>query len=112
MIEVAFRVVAPDKVEKLRSWMAEAQQRKDDVRATFVQEGVRHERAYLLETPEQTILVYAMELENLAAAHAAFESSELAIDKEHRAVMDEVIAEKLEPELLYDVQLSTPKYRS
>lgn len=98
-------VVEPDKVERLRAWMVELQQRKQEVRETFQQEGVRHERAYLLETKGQTILVYAMELEDLAAAHAAFQTSELSIDKEHRDVMNEVLTANLEPELLYDVSL-------
>lgn len=105
MIRVAFRKIAPDKVERLRSWMAEAQSRDDEVRETFRQETVRHEQAYLIETSGEYVLVYVMELEDPEAADRAFEDSVLKIDHEHRAVMAEVVEQKLEPELLYDVLL-------
>ncbi|MDP9068195.1 MAG: DUF6176 family protein [Actinomycetota bacterium] len=105
MLRVAFRKIAPDKIEKIRSWMAEAQQRDDEVRATFRQETVRHEQAYLLQSGGEHILVYAMEAEDPEAARRAFENSTLKIDHEHRQVLAEVVEETLEPELLYDVRL-------
>lgn len=105
MIRVAFRKIAPDKVERLRSWMAEAQGRDDEVRETFRQETVRHEQAYLIENSGDHILVYVMELEDPEAVRQAYQDSALKIDHEHRAVMAEVVEENLEPELLYDVGL-------
>lgn len=105
MIRVAFRKIAPDKTEKLRSWMAEAQSRDDEVTETFRQETVRHEQAYLIENSGDRILVYVMELEDPEAARQAFQNSALEIDHQHRAVMAEVVEENLEPELLYDVRL-------
>lgn len=105
MLRVAFRKIAPDKIDKLRSWMAEAQRRDDEVRETFRQETVRHEQAYLLESAGEYLLVYVMELEDPEAARQAFQHSALKIDHEHREVMAEVVEVNLEPELLYDVRL-------
>ena len=109
MLRVAFRKIAPDKVEKLRSWMAEVQGRDDEVRETFRQETVRHEQAYLIENADQHILVYVMELEDPEAAEQAFQESALKIDHEHREVMAAVVEKILEPELLYDVRLQRGK---
>lgn len=105
MLRVAFRKVAPDKVDKLRSWMAEAQGRDDEVRETFRKETVRHEQAFLIESAGEHILVYVMELEDPDAARLAFQEPTLKIDHEHRAVMADVVEEDLDPELLYDVRL-------
>lgn len=105
MIRVAFRKIAPGKVQELRAWMAEAQRREDEVRETFRQETVRHEQAYLIDNAGNHILVYVMELEDPEAAQQAFQASALKIDHEHRAVMAEVVEENVEPELLYDVHL-------
>jgi hypothetical protein len=38
VLRVASRNIAPHKVDKLRSWMLEAQRRDDEVRETFRQE--------------------------------------------------------------------------
>jgi hypothetical protein len=46
MIEIAFFRVHHDQVERLRGWLRELTRRADETRATFAQEGVRHERAY------------------------------------------------------------------
>lgn len=105
MIRVAFRKIAPDKIEKLRSWMAEAQRRDDEVRETFRQETVRHEQAYLIDSADDHILVYVMELEDPESARQAFQESALKIDHEHRAVMADVVEANVEAELLYDVHL-------
>ncbi len=53
MIQVSFRTISPEKVDQLRSWMAEAQRREQKVRETFLQETVRHEQAYLIEEAGQ-----------------------------------------------------------
>lgn len=105
MIQISFTKIAPAKVEKLRSWMAEAQGRAEEVRETFRQETVRHEQAYLIQEADQHILVYVMELEDPEAARQAFQESTLEIDHEHREVIADVVEETLEPELLYDVHL-------
>ena len=105
MIRVAFKKIAPDKVDKLTWWLSELHRREDEVRETFRQETVRHEQAYLLESSDHPILVYIMEVEDPDAARRAFQSSDLPIDREHREVMDEVASETLNIELLYDVRL-------
>jgi len=105
MLHLTFRRVRPGQEAALRAWMAELAERADEVRETFRQEGVRHEQTFLMRSPEGLVLVYAHEVEDPEAAHAAYARSTLAIDTEHRQRMAEVLAESVEPELLYDVRL-------
>jgi hypothetical protein len=91
MLEVVFRRVRPDKVDRLREWLREAERRADEIRQTFAQETMRHEIAYLIETREGPVLVYAMEAEDLEQAAAAYQGSALPIDREHHDVMADVL---------------------
>lgn len=106
MLEVAFRRVKPEKAERLRGWLAEAERRADEVRETFRQETVRHEVAFLVEGADGPILVYAMEAEDFDRARGAFTSSTLAIDARHAEVMADVLEPGRAPaERLYEVRL-------
>lgn len=75
------------------------------MRLTFVDETVRHEQAYLLETAEGEVLVYAIELDDLERSQAAYSGSTHPIDAEHKAVMEECLGERIELLPLYDVSL-------
>jgi hypothetical protein len=105
MLHLTFRRVRPGQEAALRAWMAELQRRPDEVRATFRQEGVRHEQAFLLPLANGLVLVYAHEVEDPDAALAAYSASTLPLDAEHRERMAAVLDEALEPERLYDVRL-------
>jgi hypothetical protein len=102
VLRVRFFRVRPDKVDRLRAWMEELARRRDEVLETFAQETVRQEAAWLMETVEGTILVYAIEAEDLDQARRAVEKNPFPIDLEHRAVMDEVIEVPIELEQLLD----------
>lgn len=106
MLQVAFYRIENDKVDKLQSWMAEAQDRTEEVRETFREETVRHEQAYLVEMAGgEHLLVYIMELEDPEAAQKAAQQSGFEIDRQHRQVMADVIQGKVEARLLLDVRL-------
>ncbi|MEU3642987.1 DUF6176 family protein [Lentzea sp. NPDC034063] len=97
--------VEPSKVDQLRTWLATARLRADEVRATFVDEGVRHERAMLVDTSDGPLLIYAVECEDFDAATAAFAKSTHPIDQEHKQVMAEVRGTPVEVEDLLDLWL-------
>jgi len=105
VLKVAMRRVADGEVDRLRSWMDELMRRRNEVLATFENEGVRHELAYLLPVADGWILVYAMEMEDPERASAAFRASSLPIDDEHKQVMAQVLGAPVDAELLYDVAL-------
>ncbi len=109
MIRVAFAKVKPEKVERLESWLRELMGRQDEVRETFVQETVRHEQAFIIRGEDGPLLIYVMEAEDHERGRAAFQSSRLRIDLEHRRVMDEVVAERLQVKPLYDCALTQPR---
>lgn len=102
MLRVGVARVHERKVDRLREWMTELNQRMDEVRETFEQEGTRHEQVHLLHSTDGPILVYVMEVEDAEVSRQTFLESELPIDEQHRAVMQEVIAEALDTEVLLD----------
>jgi GNAT superfamily N-acetyltransferase len=103
MLQVSFKRVKPGKVDILREWMRELTQRRAEVVESFEQEGVREEKAWLMEDAQGYILAYAIEAEDLDRAREAYRNSTLAIDLEHRGVLRDVLGERVEPELLYDL---------
>src|SRR5262245_7493374 len=98
------RKVKAGQENQLRAWMAQLGSRGPEVLATFKQEGVRHEQAYLLQTSDGPILVYAVEAIDHDRAAAAYAQSTLLIDLEHKRIMREVLGDPAPSELLYECQ--------
>src|SRR5215471_12768966 len=105
MVGVRFFKVQPEKLDRLRAWMAELARRDEEVRETFRQETVRHELAYLIEGPAGPILVYLIEAEDLEQAARTARESHLPIDLEHRRVMAEVLSDPVGADCLLDIAL-------
>lgn len=102
MIRVRFVKVRPDKVEQLREWFGELGRRKSEVLATFEQESTRAERVHLLSTATGPVLVYVMDVTDPEKASAAFKSSTLPIDVEHKAAMTACCIGPADAELLFE----------
>ena len=105
MLKASIQMVKPGQEQKLRAWLSELMQRKEEVRETFEQETVRHEQGYLLKINDGTALLYIVEAEDLEQASKAYKDSTLPIDGEHRNVLQEVLGDRISTELLYDVSL-------
>ena len=104
MLRVAFRRIHPDRVDRLRAWLAELPRRADEVRQTFDNEGVTHEQAFLVETLTGPLLIYAIEVADVARGAEAYARSTLPIDLEHRQVMADVVIGEGGAELLYELR--------
>jgi hypothetical protein len=102
---VSFRRIKPEKETELRAWLAALSTRADEVRLTFVDETVRHEQAFILQTVDGPVLVYAVEAEDFERGRAAFAQSTHPIDKEHKRVMAECLGDRLEVPPLHDVAI-------
>lgn len=109
MIRVAIRRVHPDKETKLRSWLAELNSRADEVRATFKDESVRAEQAYIVPGVSGPILIYIMEAENFDQDSKAYAESRHPTDTTHREVMRECVGDSLGLKPLYDVACITDR---
>ena len=105
MLRVVFSRIKPGKEGRLREWLAELGERADEVRRTFVDETVRHEQAFILETSEGPVLIYVMEAADFEHGRQAYLNSTHAIDAEHRKVMAECLEGSMDIEALYDVAL-------
>ena len=105
MIKVAIRNIRPEKEARLRDWLAELNVRADEVRATFKDETVRAEQAYIVPGESGPLLVYIMEAEDFERGAKAYAESLHKIDAEHRAIMRECLADSLSLTPLYDVSV-------
>jgi hypothetical protein len=103
VLRVGFFNVRPDKVERLRAWMHELTQRRDEVVETFRAEGTQHEGAYLLKGASGPVLVYVQQVDDPERARRAFTASQFPIDLQHKQVMAEVRESPAEVELLFDI---------
>jgi hypothetical protein len=105
MLRVWISRIRPGKESRVRSWLRELGSRADEVRETFRDETVRAEQAYIIAGESGPLLVYVIEAEDIERGAKAFAASRHRIDAEHKAVMQECLAEPLKLEPLYDMRL-------
>ena len=105
MLRVAIRRIKPGKEQKLRNWLAELNLRASEVRATFKDETVRAEQAYIISSADGPLLIYIMEAQDFCVAQKAFLNSQHQIDHEHRQVIEECLGESLNVAPLYDMKI-------
>jgi hypothetical protein len=81
--------ILPGRTERLKSWYAELEERRDETLQTLENEGIRQEVAFILNTEHGDLLCVFLNVDDMDKADAAFYSSPFPIDHEHRRVMDE-----------------------
>jgi hypothetical protein len=105
MLRVAIRRVNPEHLEELRQWLQTAGgPRRSEALSTLVDEGVRHEQAYLLSGDSSPVLIYVMEVEDVERAGEAAARSAHPIDADHRRVMARALGGNVEAELVLDLR--------
>ncbi|MEV6983725.1 DUF6176 family protein [Sphaerisporangium sp. NPDC051017] len=104
MLRVSVSRVEPDQVDRLREWFATLSgPRRDEILATFEEEGVRHETVLLVNTPAGPLMVYALEEEDSARSQAVFQQSTHPVDIEHRQVLKAAWHGPANCEVLFDL---------
>ncbi|HET9929836.1 MAG TPA: DUF6176 family protein [Polyangiaceae bacterium] len=106
MLKLAFRRIKPECEERLRRWFAELESRRAEVLETLVGERVRHEQAFVLETSDGPVLVWAAELDDPEHAAATFAQSPHAIDREHARVLRECLDQTPPVTRVFDVAVA------
>lgn len=91
-VVLSIQRIKPGKTERLREWAKELEKREDEVVETLQNQKVRTESAFLRRTDDGTVLVYYMEAEDMEAASNAASDSAYEIDREHQAVLSDVVA--------------------
>ncbi|SDK68897.1 DUF6176 family protein [Natronorubrum texcoconense] len=102
--------VEPAKTDQLREWMAEIRSRRDEAVETLQNEGMYTEATFIESRADGTYLLTFLEVEDIDHAFEAYESSTHELDREHREVLDEVLADdqpEQNIELLY--QMTNPE---
>jgi hypothetical protein len=74
----------PGSLERVKQWVNELNQRKDEVIQTLQAEGVLIEAAFLDSTEQGDYLIYFIKVENYERAHEVFKHSTFAIDAYHK----------------------------
>ena len=103
VLRISFSAIKPGKEARLRAWLAELNERADEVRATFRDETVRAEQAFIIDGPHGPMLVYAIEAADFERGAAAFANSRHPIEAEHRAIMQECVGPGLNVSPVYNV---------
>ena len=87
-------------LQRVRAWAKELNERRDEVLATLVNEGVRIESVFL----DGDALIYYMRAESLEQAREVYAHSTHAIDAYHQRFKDETFDRQTPLELLIDFE--------
>jgi hypothetical protein len=105
LLRVSFLPILEGRESRLRAWLAELEARADEVRATFRDESVRAEQAFVVACACGPVLVGVEEAADFERAASASRTSPHRIDAEHRAVLRECVGRRLDWPPAYDVSL-------
>lgn len=79
------------KVEKLKKWYSELENRSSEVEKTLKHENMLTETAFHQETEEGSYLYVYMESEDLEKAEKSGDKEKFDIDREHHEVLEECL---------------------
>ncbi len=71
-------------LEDVRHWLRTLIDRKEETLASFRNEGVSLESAFIMQSQEGDFLIYYMRAQDVTQAMAIFQASSLAIDHFHK----------------------------
>jgi pyridoxine/pyridoxamine 5'-phosphate oxidase len=105
MIQLVVRKVKPEHVDLLREWMKQLDgPRRGEALATLSDEGCSHERVLLIQGADGPVVIHVMEVESVEQSRNAAQNSAHPIDAEHQVVLAAAIGDRVEYELLLDLQ--------
>jgi hypothetical protein len=102
MLYATFTRIRQEGAVRLRDWLGGLSSRREELRESYRQQGTRYELFYLIEGSDGPVLVTMTEFEDLEQARASFLASQLPIDREFKALMQEISRGHPPVELLYD----------
>ncbi len=103
MLQTWVHRIKPGYEGRLHEWFEQLNARAGEVRESFAATGVRAERAFILNGTSGSLLIYVSESHDADAAVRGFDASALAIDIEHRRVMEECLEGSVDVVPVYDV---------
>lgn len=102
MLQATIARIDEADVSELRSWLASLPERRAELRESYRTHGTRHELFLLIRTRHLPILVVVAEVEDDQQAKESFLRSNLPIDVEFKALVQQIAPEEAEVELMYD----------
>jgi hypothetical protein len=91
MLQTWIHRIKPGYEGRLHEWFEQLYARATEVQESYSSSGVRAEQAFILPGVSGGLLVYVSESADPGHAARAFDQSALAIDIEHRRVMEECL---------------------
>ena len=105
MLQTWIHRIKPGYEGRLHEWFAQLHARANEVQESFSSSGVRAEQAFILPGVSGGLLVYVSEAGDTGHAARTFDASTLAIDTEHRRVMEECLEGGLDVIPVYQMSL-------
>jgi hypothetical protein len=102
MLHARIARIDDDHVPRLRRWLAALPERRAELEQSYRTHGTRHELFLLVGGRRQTLLVVIAETASNDVAAESFLHSQLPIDLEFKALVQEISFEEAAVELLYD----------
>ncbi|HSG48895.1 MAG TPA: DUF6176 family protein [Longimicrobiales bacterium] len=96
--------LAPGRTDEVADFLRGLRNRADEVQEALKAEGILEETLFLDRTAEEDCLVFFTRARDLAAAAAAFQSSQLPLDVETRELIADTWQEVRALELLVDLE--------
>ena len=113
MLQISVRYVHPEQVDALRDWFRQVETtRRSEALATLIDETVTHEHAILVTEGDRPLLVYAMEVADVARSRQSADSGKHPIDAEHRAITRAALAGAPTQEVVLDLRVTDENRRS
>jgi hypothetical protein len=102
VLNTTFVRIQEEGLPRLRAWLEGLHARRDELRASYAAEGTRHEQFFLIRDQEGPVLVLVSELHDTARGNASFLRSHQELDLEFKRLIQEIAAEEVPAELLFD----------
>jgi len=91
-VNLARAPIEDGKIDRLRDWFKEMEDRESEVIETLQHEGVYTETAFILENDRSAYLYIYMEAEDFEKADKAGDEEAYDIDEEHHEVLGDTLA--------------------
>lgn len=83
--------IVPAGADRLRDWIAGLSERQEEIQQALASEGIISEAVFSSHEPSGEFLYIVTRAENLAAANAAFQASQLPVDVELKQLLGECL---------------------
>jgi hypothetical protein len=109
MLNATFARVAEQDLPRLRAWLAELPERREELVESYRREGTRHELFFVIRARPSPIVVLITEVADLEHAVVSFLRSNQPLGLEFKSLVQDIAAAESDVELLFDSATVVPE---